>query len=682
MNSKLRLYVEEYYEIGKYDLYTTFVLVLKKLLKDNGVMAIINQHAWMFTSYFIELRHELLKELLLKSMIHLGPRAFNEITGEVVQTTSFVLIKKQHEQNIPVFFRLVSYKKSELKQNAFLNGKNKYSRFSQLDFLTIPNYPLAYWINENVKQLLSNENTLSALCEPKAGLQTGNNELYLRFWHEIDYNKIDFNNPNLACSLKKFVPYDKGGSYKKWFGNQDYVINWEKDAEHMRLNSNPVFRNYKYYYKPAISYSLTKSTGFAFRYRPQGFVFDNQGSSIFPKINMNLLLGFLNSNVTSDLIPIFNSSMVVQVGDLSKIPITRTLLRPYENLIENKVKEIVSLVSVDNSKTEMSWEFQQHSLIQIHKPLAESYNEWISKVTADFFLIHSNEEELNCIFIKIYNFQEELTADVPLKDISILQDELDRKKLEQLESVFREKGKEAIELPIKKDIVIQQLISYAIGCMMGRYRLDKPGLQIAHPNPTEDEVCSYSFNGKTYKIDEDAIIPIMGSRCTFSDDAVIRLKEFLSIVWGEERLTENINFAEECLNKDIESYLVKDFWDNHCKMYSKRPIYWLFSSKKGVFQVLVYMHRMNKFTVEKIRSNYLLKHIQNLDNQLQLLKNNSTSLSRQEMKRMEQLQNDILECRDYDLYIKDMADKQIEFDLNDGVVENYKLFESVVAKIK
>ena len=314
--------------------------------------------------------------------------------------------------------------------------------------------------------------------------------------------------------------------------------------------------------------------------------------------------------------------------------------------------------------------------------LEQAYQSWKEKVTQDFFQLHANEEELNRIFIDIYGLQDELKPDVPLQDITILQEELKKNDLEALEETFRANGAASLELPIDKGEVISQFISYAIGLFMGRYRLDKKGLNIAHPNPSQEELENYTYNNGKVTIDEDAIVPLMGTNGNFADDAFYQTNELLDTIWGHETRTKNINFIQDCLNKDLEKFLVKDFWKYHCGMYKKKPIYWLFSSKNGAFQVLVYMHRMNAFTVEKIRANYLLEHLKYLKSEITLLEKDESSLTTQEGRKLDQLRKDLHECEEYDMLLKDIADQQITFDLDDGVTENYKLFECVVAKIK
>lgn len=278
----------------------------------------------------------------------------------------------------------------------------------------------------------------------------------------------------------------------------------------------------------------------------------------------------------------------------------------------------------------------------------------------------------------IYGLEDELTPDVPLEDITILQDELDRN---ELKARNNELLKTKSGLPIKRDVVMKQFISYAVGCFMGRYRLDKPGLHIAHPNPTADELKPYTYNGEPFQMDDDAIIPLMGRECPFSDDLYLRLHDFIRLIWGEKSFTGNLNFINEALGMDLEKYTVKGFWKDHVKTYKKKPIYWLFTSSNGAFQVIVNMHRMNRFTAQKIRQNYLFKQINWLEREIGNLKKHESSLNLSEKRRLDKLQKDLQECRDYDLLLKDTADKQIEFDLDDGVTENLKLFNGVVAKV-
>jgi hypothetical protein len=485
----------------------------------------------------------------------------------------------------------------------------------------------------------------------------------------------------------------------------EYVINWENEgnevidyAKHLYKTASRSIKQVKNYFKPGITWSLISSEKISARYNPKGSVYGDAGPFILLDENL-FLLGLLNTDFANYVLKILNPTLNFSSGVVSRIPIDIDKNKIDNDIITNSVE----LSEKDWDSHETSWDFKQSPLLNVATSIENAVQIWQEKVTKDFFQLHSNEEELNRIFIDIYGLQDELTPEVALKDITILQKELKSKDLEALEPIFREKGATAIQLPINKAEVISQFISYAIGIYMGRYRLDKPGLNIAHPNPTAEELASYTVSSSaqrientrhpelvsgshdetaTIQIDPDAIIPLMGKNCNFPDDAVHLVNELLDAIWGAETRIVNNNFIQECLNKDLDKFLVKDFYKYHCGMYKKKPIYWLFSSKKGAFQALVYMHRMNEFTVEKLRANYLLEHLKQLRNEKDDLEANTSNLSTQEAKRLDQIRNEIAECEDYDMDLKTIADAQITIDLDDGVTANYKLFETVLAKIK
>lgn len=487
--------------------------------------------------------------------------------------------------------------------------------------------------------------------------------------------KLAFSYTNVRQALfdnKYWIPYNKGGGTRKWYGQNEYFIDWRNNGEEIRKIKTAVVTNEKYYMKPGLTWSAISSKTFGLRYFNEGFIFDNNGCCLFElDKNRDFLAGLLNSKVFFHIIGQLNPALAFHPGDVVKFPV-----------IYKKINEYIPINNLKTSKSdwdsrETSWDFETHPLLKAEQPtLQSSYQAWESKVTQDFYQLHANEVELNRIFIDIYGLQDELTPEVKLKDITILQEELDPK-------AFGEATEPVGTLPIKQDVVMRQLISYLMGCLMGRYRLDKPGLHIAHPNPTAEETSAYTYNDHTVAIDEDGIVPLMDSSCSFADNALIRLKFLLEVQWGDDKqMVETINFMEAALGKDLETFLVKDFWKDHCSRYQKRPIYWLFASPKGAFQVIAYMHRMNKYTIDKIRSKYLLVHIRNLENQLSALQADNASLNREQSKRMDKVRADLNECRAYDLLLKDVADQQIEFDLDDGVVVNYAKFAGVVAPIK
>ena len=388
------------------------------------------------------------------------------------------------------------------------------------------------------------------------------------------------------------------------------------------------------------------------------------------------MFGFFEFNLI-----LLNPTVNTNIKEVLSLP----YMRKKDLIIDTKVEECVRITKKDWDAHETSWDFETSPLLRCNDveieeegeivdlgvasgSLQAQYNHYIAEWEQSFYQLHTNEEELNRLFIEIYGLQDELTPDVPLDEITILQ-----------------QGEISIEnnqIVWHPDVIMKQFISYAIGCMMGRYRLDKKGLCIAHPNPSEEEYAPYEYHGSTFSIDDDGIIPLMAKDSRFDDNCVNRFTDFVKLVFGEETLTDNMNFLEEALGKSVEQYLIKDFWKDHKKMYQNRPVYWLFSSKKGAFQVIAYMHRMNKYTVENIRNKYLLPHIEYLRQELASLDARVSALTAQERKQYQKLQKDLDECMEYHDRLHSVADQQIDFDLDDGVVVNYAKFGDVLAKLK
>lgn len=708
MNASLKDYVNVKYPLSKYDLFAVFMEVCLGLNTNHGLMGMINQHSWMFLSSFEKLREEIIGKYGIVNMLHLGPRTFEELSGEVVQSTVFI-IQNTHPTEVDYdltgnYFRLVDYKNTGEKHEKFLAGANRYSNIPQTNLSKIPGTPIAYWVSDNAITVFEKFEPLRNIATPKQGLSTTNNGLFLRLWAEVDNRKIKFDAKNRWDTFNsdlKWFPYQKGGGSRKWYGSNEYLINWQNDGEalHKYIGQGhdamgAPLRGKDHLFKEGVTWSSISSK-FSCRFCQVGSAFDAKGPLLIPKAHgvLGITMSLLNSNVADYFFKALAPTLDFNQGPVGKIPYPKEFLN--KELIIILTEKSVSLSRHDWNSREVSWEFGQSHYFNFQPSLIQSYQSWNNQVSQGFFQLHQSEEELNRIFIKIYGLHEELTPDVALKDITILQEELDRGQLEADEPALREQGigidakdqglalvPEGYELPIKRDVVMKQFVSYAIGCFMGRYRLDKPGLHIAHPEPTEEEIVSYKFKEQasetmhSFRIEGDAIFPLMGKSSSFANDALLRMQQFIESVWGEDTYTENMNFLEECLNMDLEKYLVTKFWADHKKTYKKKPIYWLFTSEKGAFQVLVYMHRMNRFTVEKIRSEYLLPHLRHLQTQIDLL-----SRSGQDPKKLEKLQKDQLECEAYDLILKNKADQQIEFDLDDGVTENYKLFDGVVGGI-
>lgn len=681
MNDNLKNYVSANYPLSKTDLFAVFMESTIEMMLNKGYMSMINQHSWMFLSSFEKLRERLIKNYSFVNMLHLGPRTFEELSGEVVQSTAFV-IKNSKLNERADYFRLVDYKSLNEKENNFLKRNNHYKNIPQTVYRSLPGNPIAYWITKEMLKVFESKN-MSNYSTLFQGIITGNNDLFVKEWFEINFDDFQINLVNFEEFEKingKWVPYNKGGTTRKWYGNQEKVVNFSNKGRDFTRGKHQFS---EYFFKPNFSWSYITGGNVDTRFFPEGFLWDVHGSSAFPNTQDDIFffMSLISSKSGSTILNILNPTLSCQVENIAAVPVIYPENEVKATIID-LVKDCISNSKHDWNSREISWNFEYNQLLNNCSSLKTALKKWQKAVTMDFFKLHANEEELNRIFIEIYGLQDELTPEVALKDITILQDELKKNDIEALEEKFRAQGKNAIELPINRGEVISQFISYAIGLFMGRYRLDKPGLNIAHPNPTKEELTSYTYNNGEVIIDQDAILPIMGKNCNFNDDVVKQFTQLLDIIWGQEQRTENINFIQECLDKELEKFLVNDFWHYHCGMYKKTPIYWLFSSKKGAFQVLVYMHRMNAFTVEKIRAIYLLEHLKYLRSEIAQKEANASNLSTAEAKQLDKLRADLIECEQYDMALKNVADQQIKFDLDDGVAKNYELFETVVAKIK
>lgn len=686
MNPSLSAYVIGHYADAKTDLFSVFMFLDMTMLCPNGKLGMINMQSWMFLSSFESLRNLFISKYHFDSLLHLGPHTFDELAGEVVQNSSFVVTNKSIEGK-GLFYRLVDGKCCSEKERDFLLKKGIFIVDQRKHFRFVPGELITYWLKEQMLNVFSNNKQLITYCKPSQGLATGENGRFLRLWFEPMISRIGFRIPSIEKSVQsrcRWFPYNKGGGFRKWYGNQEYVVNWENDGfeirnfidERGKLRSRP--QNTSTYFRPSLSWSKVSTGSVAFRYFPEGFIYDVAGTSIFFDTYERLFYfaGLLNSKVINEILRVISPTINFEVGQIATLPIVEN----NTDEIMAFVKECIRLVKLDWDAHETSWDFKENELIRIYKEnhgegvfmdanrledIVKMYKEhWASQ----FDQLHANEEELNRQFIDIYGLQDELTPDVPLDEITILQQG----------EISVEDGK----LVWHNDVLVKQLLSYAIGCMMGRYRLDRPGLHIAYPNPSAADIEAYDFQGEKFEIDDDGIIPLLSRDCPFDDNAYNRVVKFIRQVFGESFLNENLNFIEDALGKTIENYFVKDFWKDHKKMYSNRPIYWLFSSKKGAFQCLTYMHKMNPYTAEAVRSKYLLPYIDFLKNKIAADMERASSLSTVERKNLDKMQVALDECLEYEELLHDVADRQIRFDLDDGVVVNYAKFGDVLAKIK
>lgn len=690
MNAVLSNYVKKNYEAGKADLFSVFMQVAEERLAKNGKYGMINMQSWMFLSSFEKLRTHLLETLQIDSMLHLGPRTFDELSGEVVQNTAFV-VTKHTPYTTGTYFRLVDGKNCGDKERMFLAGENGYPHVSQQNFEKIPGCPIGYWVSEKMVRTFTNAK-LKELLFCIQGIITGNTNKYIHFWFEV--SNIDILHNDKFIFSKKWIPYAKGGSFRKWYGNNENILLWENNGISLVRNRST---NKDKYLKECLTWSLIGSGIFSARYCPKGFLWDVSGSVGFAgNEDIRYILGFLCSKLSETMLKILNPTINTNVEDIENLPIKIGSKDDLDKIVDANI----SISKSDWDAHETSWDFQENELVRLSKAqgegshrlsdLMDAYREYW---TEQFLQLHANEEELNRQFIEIYGLEDELTPDVPLSEVTILQQGEVKVTNEYLlttedGSIITDETGAGLTVSGKyyldwqDDVIAKQLISYAVGCMLGRYRLDKLGLHIAHPEHTAEETAPYTFNGQQWNIDEDGILPLMPSDTDFSDKATVMFKRWLVVAFGEDTLVDNLNCVEAALGKNLDDYFVKDFWKDHKKMYQNRPIYWLFSSKKGAFQCLAYMHCMNAYTAERIRTKYLLPHIEWLVQQQTEMEANAANLNTRERKQLDSITRQIAECREYHDRLHTVADEQIAFDLDDGVVVNYGKFGDVLAKLK
>ena len=699
MNVVLSNYVKKNYEAGKADLFSVFMQVAEERLAKNGKYGMINMQSWMFLSSFEKLRTHLLETLQIDSMLHLGPRTFDELSGEVVQNTAFV-VTKHTPYTTGTYFRLVDGKNCGDKERMFLAGENGYPHVSQQNFEKIPGCPIGYWVSEKIFARFEISQSIYEVASPRQGLATGDNNRFLRKVWEISSNKR---------GRIKWVPCTKGGTFRKWYGNIEYCVNWENDGEEIKnfrneagkLLSRP--QNQSFYFRQiGCTWSTISSGKPAFRLFEKSWLFETKGSVCFPLhiSENNKLMGYLNSPLVNYYLQVFTPTMDYHEGPVGCLPFFEIKNEEDSKVINNLVSQNISISKSDWDAHETSWDFQENELVRLSKEagedshrlsdLMDAYREYW---TEQFLQLHANEEELNRQFIEIYGLENELTPDVPLSEVTILQQGEVKVANEYLlttedGSIITDETGAGLTVSGKyyldwqDDVIAKQLISYTVGCMLGRYRLDKSGLHIAHPEPTAEEIAAYTFNGKQWSIDEDGILPLMPSDTDFADNATVMFKRWLVVAFGEDTLVDNLNCVEAALGKSLDDYFVKDFWKDHKKMYQNRPIYWLFSSKKGAFQCLAYMHRMNAYTAERIRTKYLLPHIEWLVQKQSEMEANAANLNARERKQLDSITRQIAECREYHDRLHTVADEQIAIDLDDGVVVNYAKFGDVLMKLK
>lgn len=672
MNKVLGDFVKSNYKDSKADLMACFMEAGLNMLQPKGFLGMINQHSWMFLSSYEKLREKLIDTVFFDTNLHLGSRTFPEIGGEVVQNTSFTFWKNEIKEK-GVYVRLVDFSSSELKKNKTLEAVSNpdcgfYFSANQKDFEKIPGSSVGYWVSDIIRSKFE-KGQISDFADLKIGLSSGNNNIFIRLWHEVQISEI-------SCEIfngNKWFALISGGEKRKWYGNHYKVILWENNGEEVKQHKSSVIRNESYYLKTNLDWSRISTDFFGVRLNEASYIFDTNSGCVFPKDKDELLLfaGFLNSTVSNYFNSILSPTLSFQVGDVSKLPFSKL---KYSINISDCSKNSILISKNEFNTYEYSLNFKRNELVRFKGIDIESaYNSYKDYWQLQFFNLHKNEEELNRQFIEIYGLEEELTPEVPLEDITILKEE---SKIVNGKLVFQQKE------------IMAQFISYAVGCMFGRYSLDKEGLILANQGETlEDYIQKVGIEEKDLHFlpDADNVIPILEEEW-FDDDIVNRTKIFIRSNWGNEVYSKNIQFVEDCLGDDLRKYFTKYFYADHIKRYKKRPIYWLFSSPKGHFNVLIYMHRYTQDTLNFILNSYLRPFMEKVKNDMQqqedIIITGSAVEQGKARKRQDKLKDILKDCDAYEYEILyPLAGERIAIDLDDGVLVNYNKFGKAIAPV-
>jgi type II restriction/modification system DNA methylase subunit YeeA len=679
MNNKIQAYARNHYDDVKTDLFAMFIKKSTLWTSNHGFIGLVTPYVWWFISSYEKLRKYILENTTISTLIQLEYNAFE---GAAMPIGTFVL--RNYPTDIEgTYIKLSDFRGIEnqpIKALEAINNPGLYYRYNinQEKFYNIPGSPIAYWASDNVRNIFSSATPLDNYAEPRQGLATGDNNKFLRVWSEIDTNKIGFDFESIEefhDSSYKWLPYNKGGNFRRWYGNQEFVIAFDKRNYDLLSRQGNQLPSKQYYLRESVTWSFISTRSFSVRYSPKGFVFDVAGSSIFPdKEKLFYILGFLGSKLTNEFLYVLNPTMNYQVGNVRSLPIINEIFNNEE--ISSIVSSNVCISKTDWDSFETSWNFLKHP-IHTHRgdstTLEQAFNNWSNFAENQFNQLKANEEELNRIFIEIYGLQDELTPEVADEDITISKADRERD--------------------------IKSFISYAVGCMFGRYSLDEEGLIYAGGDFDDkyrlrdgqwEIKTKEGWKKSSIKIVEHNVIPIADGDY-FEDDILQRFVEFIKVSFGEETLEENLEYIAETLGKKanetsrqaIRRYFLKDFYKDHVSTYKKRPIYWLFDSgRQDGFKALIYMHCYDPFTVARVRTDYLhslQKKYEAKVNHLDILLDSDISEREKASarKKKETILKQIEECRLYDEAIAHVANQRIEIDIDDGVKVNYAKFQRV-----
>ena len=697
MNKALKDYAKSAYPNSKSDLFAIFMEHAFSLLTPQGYNAQINMQSWMFLSSYEKLRDWLLDNTTIITMAHLGGRAFDSISGEVVSATAFVMEKIAKSDYQGAYLRLVDGK-SEAEKGSLLEAIHNrdcgwFYEAKPNDFKKIPGRPVVYWVSKKVRDFISDNPRMNEVSDSRQGLSTSDNDAYLRYWSEVSFNTSELgvtSSSEAKSSDKKWFPHNKGGAYRKWYGNNEVLIDWEDDGKSLKRFEKSVLRNQDYYFKSAITWSDVTSSSNGFRFCESGFIPNTVAPVVYTEHENTSyqIIGFCNTNFASWLVKIMNPTIHFHIGYFQSLPFPEDFDFEVDSIIK-----LIKIAKHDWDSYETSWNFSQLPLLdarfqQLQLSVSYQYTlaHWQSMTTE----VQQIEEKNNRLFIEAYNLQDEISPDVPLKEVTLTCNPYYR--------YGGNRSKEELETMLQCDS-LKELVSYAIGCMMGRYSLDKPGLILASQGETVRDYLA-QIPDPSFAPDDNAIIPLTDQEW-FPDDATNRFRDFVCTVWGEENLQENLDFVAEslCLHaikpkkgeaalETIRRYLSTQFFKDHLRTYKKRPIYWLFSSgKQKAFECLVYLHRYNESTLAEMRTDYVIPLTTKLASYVEKLeqdKDASTSAAEAKAieKELSKLYKQQAELNTFDEKLRHYADQRISLDLDDGVKVNYGKFGDLLAEVK
>ncbi|HHP0448211.1 TPA: BREX-1 system adenine-specific DNA-methyltransferase PglX [Vibrio harveyi] len=685
MNISLKTFARKNHPNSKSDLFSVFMERAFLLLKPWGDNAQVNMQSWMFLSSFEKMRESLLDTKTFMTMAHLGSRAFGQISGEVVQTTAWVISNAIVNGYKPSFLRLIDGNENE-KKNKLRKQENLFVNSTQFDFKRIPGSPISYWEDEHVYDLFRNAESIGDVAEPRVGLQTNNNERFLRYWHEVDLHQtssIGISKDEAATSNCKWFPIIKGGSERKWYGNAEYVVNWEDNGKEVLELASELYgsptrtaKNIPYYFKRNVGWSRISTGDLSLKFYPDGFVFSDAGSCIFSDDDETLyfLQAILNSSVSKRLFKVLSPTITFESGTIRKIPLPP--ITPQEKLLlNNAVKELIDIHAHDWNTNESSLGYSRYYFSEHFKlgKIKSSQESLLSQMNSNIVRVRDLQNQIEELLATLYQIPTENEPKLTLTQCHLVN---------------------------KPSEIIRELLNFSIGNMMGRYSLNREGLVYAHSGNKGFKELVTEGAYQTFPADDDGIVPLADEDWVFEDDATTRFREFVKTVWGEEHLQENLDFVAESLCLDaikakkgessietIRRYFSMQFYKDHLKTYKKRPIYWLFSSGKAkAFECLVYLHRYNEGTLSRMRTEYVTPLMGKLESRKNILEDSKATASGAELraidKELKTIEKKQAELVTFDEELKHLAEMKIGLDLDDGVKVNYGKFGNLLADVK